>query len=68
VSRAIWPGAWVQTLENVAEAAYEMCQWLDMHRGNQDEGALPEGMLKAHDRLHSSLGPYEAVKYGKEDV
>jgi hypothetical protein len=45
-----------------------MCQWLDMHRGNQGEGAFPEGMLKAHDRLHSSLEPYEKIKYGKEDV
>jgi hypothetical protein len=74
MSRAIYPGEYLQACEKVAEAAYEMCQWLDIYRADDKWGdnTLPPGMRRAADELHHSLEPWERIKYGgseaREDV
>lgn len=61
--RPIAHGAYFKTLEEVAEAALEMCQWLDYHAEEIELSVLAQ---QAHERLHVALEPYERIKFGRE--
>lgn len=68
--RPIAHGAYFQALEEVAEAALEMCGWLDQFKGDFQEGLVSgygfrDEAWRAHEKLHLALGPYQRMKYGE---
>lgn len=66
---AIWPGKYFLVCEEVAEAAFEMCQWLDEYEGDFQAGrvsghGISDEAWRAHQKLHDALEPYEQIRYG----
>ncbi len=68
MSQAVWTIGRIdeslRVLTEVAKSAELVCQYLDTH----EEAVYGWGAdaRKAHEGLHSSLEPYERLKYGEE--